>query len=144
MTSPRRELSEFERGAIFGCNLAGWSQSEIARHFGFPRTTVQTVLLNPILDRNARTGRLSSFSVRDERSILREIRKNPKISYQNLNQILPEPVSQATLYRMLKRHGISNWVAKKRPFLTEEMATNRLTFTLKYKDWTYDEWKNII
>ena len=53
-------------------------------------------------------------------------------------------VSRTTFYRTLKEHGIINWIAKKRPLLTEEHAAKRLAFALKYRDWTYEEWSRVI
>src|SRR5438067_9838041 len=130
MASPRRELSDFERGKIIGASDAGENQSQISRRYGFPRTTVQSVLTNPNPDRSARTGRRKSLDERDERRILREIRKNPKISYLKLYEACNLEVSYSTFYCILKEHEISNWVTKKRPFLTLELAVQRLAFAM--------------
>ena len=73
-----------------------------------PRTTVQSVLSNPSPDRSARTGRRKSLDERDERRILREVRKEPKITYLKLQQACGFDISFSTYYRTLKEHGISN------------------------------------
>ena len=45
-----------------------------------------------------------------------------------------------TLKTILSKHSISNWRAKRRPELTEEVAAKRLAWCLVRKDWTVDEW----
>ena len=67
MASPRRELSDFERGKIIGASDAGQNQSEVARIYDLPRTTVQSVLANPNPNRSARIDRRKSLDERDER-----------------------------------------------------------------------------
>ena len=50
--------------------------------------------------------------------LLREVRANSKITYKNLRLNLgldEKAISKATLYRVLKKEGIVNWLAKKRP-----------------------------
>ena len=47
---------------------------------------------------------------------LRIVRANPKITYRDLRLRLGldgTTVSKATLYREIKKHGITNWMAKK-------------------------------
>jgi len=140
----RRELTDFERGEISGLHKGGHTPTDISRILRIPRTTVNSVIQNPQPNRQARTGRPYILTERDERHILLEIRKNPKISYQKLSEILNLYVSSRTIRRMLKKHGIKKWMAKKRPLLTEEHARKRLEFALKYRDWSYDEWSTVI
>ena len=45
---------------------------------------------------------------------------------------------------MLKTYGIKNWIAKKRPFLTEEHAKIRLAWAKARVDWTKEEWSKYI
>jgi len=53
-------------------------------------------------------------------------------------------VSKSTLYRMLKDEGITNWLARKRPLLTPEVAAKRLRWAKLHQNWTWDEWRLII
>ena len=41
--------------------------------------------------------------------------------------------------KILRKHGISNWRAKKRPFLTEEVARKRYLWCKARKNWA---WRN--
>jgi hypothetical protein len=44
--------------------------------------------------------------------------------------------------KILKKHGISNWRAKKRPFLIEEVARKRYLWCKARKDWTVADFCN--
>ena len=70
--------------------------------------------------------------------LLREIRANPKIKYRDLQLNLDlnkKTVSKATLYRILKKKGIINWLAKQRPLITEEVAAKYLQFVKDHEHW---------
>jgi hypothetical protein len=53
-------------------------------------------------------------------------------------------LSRRTYYRILEKHHIKKWIAKKRPYLTEAHAQARLSWCQIRKDWTTEEWKSII
>jgi hypothetical protein len=48
-------------------------------------------------------------------------------------------LSTSTLKRILKKHGISNWRAKKRPALTQEAARKRYLWCKARQHWTEDD-----
>jgi Transposase len=50
-------------------------------------------------------------------------------------------VSKATLYHILKDEGITNWLAKERPLITEEVAAKHLQFAKDHEHWGKHEWK---
>jgi hypothetical protein len=81
------------------------------------------------------------------RRLLRIIRSNPKIIYRDLRiqlGLLTKSVSKATLYREIKAHGITNWIAKKRPFLNPEVVAKRLKWAKEHEHWTAAEWKRFL
>jgi hypothetical protein len=49
-----------------------------------------------------------------------------------------------TIARIVKKQGIKNWLAKKRPILTKEHAKKRYEWCLARKDWGVEEWKRYI
>jgi hypothetical protein len=70
------------------------------------------------------------------RRTLRIVRANPKITYSNLRLRLGldgRTVSKATLYREITKHGIMNWLARKRPFLNEEVVAKRLAWAREHE-----------
>lgn len=74
-----------------------------------------------------RSGRPPKLLIRDQRSLLRIIRRNPRIEYAELKLFaIGIHVSSKTIYRMMKKHGILKWRAKQRPMLSPRDASRRL------------------
>ena len=67
-----------------------------------------------------RTGRFKSLSIRDERHILRIVRRTFKIIYKNFIEKAGLDCSHDIIYRLLKEKNIINWLVKKRLLLTFE------------------------
>ena len=55
--------------------------------------------------------------------------------------LLERLLATTTIRNILSRHGITNWRAKKRPELTEEVAAKRLSWCFERKDWKWDKWQ---
>jgi transposase len=53
-------------------------------------------------------------------------------------------VSASTVYRVLKEHGYGVYKRTVKPGLTKEQMKERLAWCLDYKDWTLEDWKNVI
>ena len=76
--------------------------------------------------------------------MLRIARLVPKIEYDKLiRDAAVTHVSRIIIYRLLKEHGITNWIAKRRPLLTEAHAQARLQFALAHRSWV-TEWEDVI
>lgn len=143
-----QELSPWLRGSIQTWAATGLGAAEIARKtFLMPTTVKSTLLRNQEHHEGTtlpRSGRSSKLSRRDQRTILRYVRKNPKLSYEQVLADLRLPICKKTIYRILKEEGIKKWIAKQRPLLTEETAKIRLDWCLARKNWTWEEWKTYI
>jgi transposase len=145
---PNKELSPYQRAIIIGRAQAGQKPSQIGKELNIPRDTVKYTLQKDPIRNEAqsipRSGRPRKLSLRDERAILRILRKNPKITWRELLKESNLNVSKSTYYRMLKRHNIKKWLAAKRPKLTDIHAEKRLQWALEHRDWSIDQWKAII
>ena len=144
----RKELSQIQRAKIHGASAFGHKPTEIARVLNHPLSTVKDTLnktdSNNDYVTTPRPGRPRKYTPQDERYILRIVRREPKITYRQLVTDTQIQLSRSTLYRLLKRVGIKNWLAQKRPKLTEEHARLRLQFAHKYKHLTTKEWAQFI
>ena len=142
------ELKPIQRAQISAYKAVGLTNDQIgARVFGAPTTVSSTLLRNQL--RNdfkslPRSGRPPALSKNDRRNILRIVRANPKITYQALRHEAGVAVHKNTLYRLLQKEGITNWLAKKRPLLTPEVVAKRYKWAKEHKDWTWDDWRKII
>ena len=143
-----RELTPYKRGQIEGIHAAGISPSQITTLLNISRDTVKTTIIRASLRTNGasqpRSGRPRIRTPRNERLILRTLRANPTITYAQLCEQTGLKFSRSTFTKLLKEYGISHWIAKKRPFLTTQAAKARLQFALEHRNWTYEEWKNVI
>ncbi len=111
-----QELSPWLRGSIQTWAAVGLGNAEIARKTFLTPATVQSTL-----QRNSqrhkgttlsRSGRPSKLSRRDRRTLLRYVRKNPKLSYEQVLIDTGLPVCKKTVYRILRegalRSGLRN------------------------------------
>ena len=46
--------------------------------------------------------------------------------------------------RILRAYGLTNWLAKKRPLLTPEVAAKRLAWCKEREHWSYEQWYIVI
>jgi transposase len=161
MPTPRVPLAPIDSNRRLKQELTPWQRSEIQTYrnigltnecisrlaFCTPSTVATTLNLNTLRTdgkSRPRSGRPPALSRRDRRLILRIIRRNPKLTYATLKVEAGVDVSKSTLYRMLKDEGITNWLAKKRPLITPEVAAKRLRWAKLRQNWSWDEWRLII
>jgi Transposase/DDE superfamily endonuclease len=138
------EISPYMRGQIKGQADCGASHSSIAKDLKVLKSTVQYTLRQDELRNNGqslpRKPRGKSYTDSEERLLLRHVRLNPKDTYKQVITACNLSCKPTTVKKILKKHGISNWRAKKRPELTEAHALARLAWCLVRKGWTAEEW----
>ena len=126
----KKELSPYKRGQIVGAKLAGARIDELVESFHAPEGTIKTTLRQAKFRHNGvslpRLGRPKSWTERDVRSLIRIVRQYPKYSYAQVKKELRRNWSTATIKRILEPSGITNWRAKRRPVLSEDVAAKRL------------------
>ena len=76
----------------------------------------------------------------EERKVVRHVQIHPKDYYAQIKKACDLSFSHQTIKKILAKHGIVNWRARRRPFLTEEMAAARLAWCLKHRYMTDEEW----
>src|SRR5947209_15880559 len=106
----RKELTPYERGKVVAYIDAGLTPTQVATTLKLPRTTIrQTVSLDPLRNNGAsqpRTGRPKSYTMAEERLILRHVRLHPKDTYKDVKKACGTACSTTTLKRILKAYGI--------------------------------------
>ena len=142
------ELSHTHRHYIVGCSAAGIANHEIASTFEIPKQTVSDTI-NLHSQRNddkslSRSGAPKLASEQDERAILRFVRRFPKKTYRQIAAEVAHTLSRSTVYRLLKIHGITNGLCKKRPFLTILAVKTRRRWCRERSDWSEEQWRKII
>jgi hypothetical protein len=84
--------------------------------------------------------------------ILKTMLKNSTTRGWSCNRIASEvsgtpgwqPVSASTVYRVLKEHSYGVYKRTVKLGLTKEQMQERLKWCLEHKDWTLEDWKNVI
>jgi transposase len=139
------ELSPFTRAKIVGARDFGGTPTQIGTRYNLAESTIRSTLkLDPERSNGIskpRSGRPKLYTEREERCILRQVRLHPKCTYADVRRACLVTLCDSTLRRILKKHGIANWRAKKRPELTEEHAAARLAWCIERKNWGVEEWR---
>ena len=143
-----KELTPYKRAIIIGQYLERGIPTFIARDENVLRETVYRTISKDAIRKEqasqARSGRPSTVSDRDRRHIYRTVRSDPAIEYNKLKRDLKLPYSRSTIYRIIRDSGLKNWLIKKRPFLTDEVAAKRLAWCQLRADWTLEQWRTVI
>ena len=139
---PNTQLSPGRKRAILTLHNAGHKNHEIATLECLPPSTISTTIAKATtrqtLDNKPRTGRACGYTQRDINKVLRYARMHPLWTYNELIRETGWESSPRTLRILLKSHGILNWRAKRRPYLTAQHARLRLAFAQAHlhTDWT--------
>ena len=137
------ELTPYQRGMIVGAQALGHTPTEIGKTLNFTKSTVQSTIQKYSICNDgvskSRSGWPEVLSERDRRYIIKHARINPRITYAQIKLEVGLGCSRTTIYRALKLYGLTNWVAKKRPLLTPEVAKKRLDWCLLRREWTFGQ-----
>jgi Transposase len=138
------ELTPYQRGVAIGMTFKGAKSSEIEVALdcsrGALRSTLKLAHLHDDGKSQPRTGTPKCYTDADERNLLCHVRKNPKDSYAQVQKACGMTCSKSMIKRILVKHGIHNWRARRRPELTEENVAARLAWCLKYRYVSSEEW----
>jgi transposase len=124
-------MSPAERNIAIGMWRAGCSAVEVAEACGRSASTIRRLInkatTTGTTEDKPRSGRPLILSRHARKLVYRAVRKNPKITYAELQEIAQvhppdgtpsEPPSRSTLYRVLRKTGLLHVRCKKRPKLT--------------------------
>ena len=93
-----------------------------------------------------RTGAPKKITERDIRKIKRFSLENPNKSSRQISIecAISRKISHQYIRTILLKNDIRSYIAKKKPFLTKNMAQRRLAFAKKYRHHPLDFWHRII
>lgn len=140
--APRTDLSPYQRGQIVALAKVNKSNAEIARSVGcHPSTIVRTVqraATEPEGQSRPRPHGKPILSERAKRLIHLQLRRDPWLTWQRLQESTDLKISRRTFQRTVASFGIRHWVSKRRPLLKEPHAAERYKFALQNldRDWS--------
>jgi transposase len=142
----KAHLSPSESTRIIAKHEAGAELAELATEFERSKSTIHDTIKRWQLHQTTtdlpHSGRPPRLSSHTKKIIYRKARAAPKIAYSelakegevvNADRTTSKPPSGRTLYRVLKREGLTNYCCKKRPKLTREHARKRRKFEREYR-----------
>jgi transposase len=146
----RRNISPATRDRCIGMLQGGMTVQEVATAIQRSERAIRDLRLKyrqtgSVQDK-PRSGRLPVLSKQQKKIIYRKVRAAPKIKYSQLAKEAifvnaggtpSKPPSRSTLYRALKRRGLTNYKARKRPKFTRAHALLRLKFAHKYRHFAW-------
>jgi transposase len=141
-----RNTSPATRDQAIGMLKGGMTVPEVARAIHRSERGVRHLRLKyhqtGTIQDKPRSGRPPVLSKQQKKIIYRKVRSTPKIEYSALQQeaifvnaegTLSKPPSHSTLYRELRRRGLTNHKAKKRLKFTRAHAALRLKFAREHR-----------
>ena len=90
------------------------------------------------------SGRPTKLTDRDRRAIVRNARKNRRISFRELRNQATADISTTTIRRVLADKGYHRRVARKVPYLTKMQKRARLAWARQNKDMELQDWRRVI
>jgi transposase len=140
------DLSDFERGKIVGTCLTGKSATKTATLLGVSRATVSKVMSactnhRKTISAKKNSGRKSTLTERDRRTLRRVASKNHRTNAAQLNIHSEDPVPTKTVRYELHKYKIHDRAAIAQPRITEINTQMRKWWCHDHKTWTSDKWK---
>ena len=145
---PCQDLSTEKRTEVITLlNLKTMSIREIARRTGVSKSSVARLQTSSTLKsrRHGKCGRKSSTTEKQDRLLLRNLRRNPLDDAHQLHAEWENDgvkVSLRTVQRRLKTFCRSV-VPRRVPKLTPSMMRKRLSFAKKHVEWTVEQWRQV-
>lgn len=112
-----KQYSPFFKGFLKGCQYAGISAYRVSKEFGIPKSTfcrfyseLKSIKINDYLyktkKQKPRSKNFKLLTEREVRELLREVRRNPRVSLKQLGAqlILGRKIGRTVLQKTLQEH----------------------------------------
>src|SRR5579871_1101857 len=144
----RHEWSPTSRGKALGlCAASNHPLCEITEIINIPKSIVGDIKTRGMGISKPRSGCPMKLSTHDIRQIIKYIRANKsthRISLTRLKKVFHLNVHEHTIRSALQRADYHHRVAQHRPYLNKCDRSQRLKFAKEHKDWTKEQWADIL
>lgn len=144
----KKEISPDSRLLIYRRRLAGETLKSIGDEFSITPECVRKIFLkisnggSP--ENGKRTGRKRKTTEHQDRLIVREVRKNPKVTSEELKENLNLPISITQIKKRINEQGLNGRVSRAKPLISKKNKTKRFNWAQDYKDNPPEFWNSII
>ncbi|XP_055632858.1 uncharacterized protein LOC129773286 [Toxorhynchites rutilus septentrionalis] len=116
----------------------GQMHREVAKHYEISKTAASKIMKNmktfgSVVDRPGR-GRKTKTDARTDKKIIREMKKNPKITIRQIQEELQLSASRRTVCRRIQAKEYHSKLAVRRPFISQVNKAKRLKFAKEHAD----------
>ena len=143
-----RYVTEEVRAMIVGMRTVGLKLSEIALIVERPIPTISKIISSYYEHGSVklpkRFRRPKKLSDRDRRSLVRDMKQNRRAPLAEIGNTLPNPICLRTLRKEVHDLGLNNYIAVKKPFLSNNHKAERLAFAKDHSHWTLEDWSKVI
>lgn len=147
----RKELDDYNIGIVIGLVMAKWTTNRISKEINIPESTVKTIKYRYQSTGTGltgkRPGRPKKLNDREERAIVRNVRREPMESFgRHLARLENRDINicKATLIKYLDDLGFNSYVAAHKPLLEPHHVKKRLAWTKAKVNWTDDQWSHVV
>lgn len=148
----KNELSAEQRLRIKFLSEQGMSQVKIAREVKCSRCAVQYTLKRfketGSHQNRFKSGRKHLITPREDRLLIRQSLQDRKKSSSEIaaafSNVEGKLLSASTVRRRLLKAGLKGCKPRKKPWLSEKNRKARLEWALKHKNWTVEDWSNVL
>lgn len=120
----KKEISPDSRLLIYRRRLAGETLKSIGDEFSITHECVRKIFLkisnggSP--ENGKRTGRKRKTTEHQDRLIVREVRKNPKVTSEELKENLNLPISITQIKKRINEQGLNGRVSRAKPLISKK------------------------
>ncbi len=144
-----KTLDVMTKARIIQASKDGMSQNNIVKEFESSKGQVNRLLSKyrrkKSIDRKQGSGRIKKTTPRDDRNIMRLVKKDPFISASVIKKDLGLNVSIDTIERRIKStKEFQSYRAAKKPFLTKQQMKRRYQWACLHRTWTNEQWMRIL
>lgn len=152
MARKGKEITQEEKKIILRLHEQKKSYRDIGKILNRSRYTIRNIVKKfknkESLINRRRSGRPRKLTIREERVIIRNMKKKPKITSTELKAILGEQfnvdVHQETIRRALRRAGFSSRIARKKPSISKKNKKLRKKFANDYLPKENEFWDKVL
>ena len=143
-----KKLTSYKWELIVSHSFKDASTAEIQKNFLVSESTIKSTISQvPLLNHSVSkpwSGHLKCCSLCEQQHIIHTAWVKLKIIYQELIKLTGVNCLKLTVYWILKKYELINWLVKKHSLLQKKNAVKRLVWVKKQKDWTDDNWIKVI
>lgn len=148
----KTEIPTAIRSEIVEARVQGATFSILASKFKIGKETAREIVLKAkktgSVENLPRSGRPKKTTTREDNTIVREVKKNRRISSAQLANELREglkvSISESTVRRRIRSAGFKGRIARKKPFISQVNRKKRLTFAKALVNKPASFWESII